>query len=198
MDKQLHACHCCGLIQKASLPTPSHRAHCARCRTPINTGSDRNNSWTAALALAAIMLYPAAMLLPMLRVEQLGHVREDSLLAGVYALITEGYWFIGTIIFLFSVILPPVKLVALWLLSVDTNRVAKHHHARVYRAVEFLGKWSMLDVMVVALLVAFVKLGDLISIHAGQGLIAFAIMVLLSLVAGLAFNPHYLWKEHRT
>jgi paraquat-inducible protein A len=131
----------------------------------------------------------------MLRLEQLGHVREDSLVAGVITMFSEGYWFIGSLIFLFSVVFPPVKLIALGVLSFQSSRTARPHHARVYRAVELLGKWSMLDVMLVALLVAFVKLGDLIDISPGHGVIAFAMMVFLSLLSGLLFNPRQMWSE---
>ncbi len=174
------------------------KASCQRCRSPLAHSSNRSNAWTAALSLAALCLYPAAMMLPMLRVEQLGHAHEDSLIAGVMTMLHGGYWFVGIIVLLFSIILPPLKLIALWHLSRSPSGSGSHHHAGVYRAVELLGKWSMLDVMLVALLVAFVKLGDLVVIHAGNGLIAFTLMVLLSLCAGLFFNPHHLWKEHRT
>ena len=145
--------------------------------------------------MSALILYVPAVFLPMLKLEQLGHVREDSLLTGVVTMFTEGYWFVGTVVLLFSIVLPPVKLLALSVLSVQSGQTARPHHAMVYRAVEALGRWSMLDVMLVALMVAFVKLGDLISISPGNGVIAFGVMVFLSLLAGLAFNPHQMWDD---
>lgn len=140
------------------------------------------------------MLYPAAMLLPMLRIERLGHAHEDTLLSGIGGLWAQGYWFIGTLIFAFSVLLPPLKLAALWLLSGPLVR-RHHHRAALYHWVEFLGRWGMLDVLLVAILVAFVKLGDVVNIHAGSGLFAFAGMVLLSLLASATFNPLLMWQE---
>ncbi len=135
------------------------------------------------------------MLLPLLRIDRLGHTHEDSLLSGVTALWAQGYWFIGVVIFLFSVVLPPLKLAALWLLS-STSVISRHHHrAMVYHLVELLGRWGMLDVMLVAILVAFVKLGDLVNIHAGPGLLAFVVLVLLSLLASFSFNPLLMWEE---
>lgn len=135
------------------------------------------------------------MLLPMLRVEQFGHVREDSLVTGVISLLHEGYWFVGAVVFLFSIVLPPVKLIALWVLS-SNRMVSRHEHrAFVYKTVELVGKWGMLDVMLVAVLVAFVKLGDVVEIHAGSGVVLFSVMVFLSLLAGALFNPRAMWDE---
>ena len=134
------------------------------------------------------------MLLPMLKIERLGLSSQDSLLNGVMTMWAEGYWFIGTVVFLFSVIVPPLKLIALWLLSTQAT-LAGRHRAAVYHLVEFLGRWGMLDVMLVAVLIAFVKLGDLITIQAGSGLAVFAVMVLLSLLASMTFNPLLMWDD---
>ena len=131
----------------------------------------------------------------MLKIEQLGHSSQDSPLSGVIALLTEGYIVIGLIVLLFSVIFPPVKLLGLWYLGLLPSRDdAGTTRGGLYRILEFLGRWSMLDVMLVAILVAFVKLGDLVQIHAGPGIIAFSAMVILSLCSGILFNPHLMWK----
>lgn len=188
-------CHCCGLVQRVVRIPPGAIAVCARCGTALE--HSRAGRWTAALAASALAFYGPAMILPMVRIEQLGHAREDSLLCGVTALWAQGYWLIGTVVFVFSVLLPPLKLVALWLLS-GTRLVSRHRHrALLYRAVEGLGRWGMLDVMLVAILVAFVKLGDLVNIQAGPGLLAFALLVLLSLLASFTFNPWLVWEEER-
>ncbi len=147
------------------------------------------------LALTALVLYPAAMLLPLLRIEKLGHLREDSLMSGVVTLWGQGYWLVGTVVFLFSVLLPPLKLLALLGLSFGRPGRGGRGHALVYRLVEGLGRWGMLDVMLVAILLAMVKLGGLVNIHAGAGLLAFTLLVLTSLLASLVFNPQTLWQE---
>jgi len=171
-----------------------HRAVCCRCKTPLTVKHKTSNQWTASLTFAALLLYPAAVLLPMLRIERLGHSHEDSLLSGLVALFAEGYWLVGTVVLLFSVILPPMKLLALgWLAS--TRFAHTHHRAFVYRWVEYLGRWGMLDVMLMAILLAFVKVGDLVNVQAGYGLLAFTLMVLLSLLASVFFNPHELWWQ---
>jgi len=193
--ERLCSCHCCGLVQTLPPARRGHRAVCRRCRTPLKHADPRRNDWTVALAAAALIFYPPAMLLPMLRLEQLGHVQEDSLLSGVAALWAQGYWWIGSVIFAFSVLLPPLKLIALWLLASRLGLKREHHRALIYRAVEWLGRWGMLDVMLVAVLIAFVKLGDIINIYPGPGLVAFLLLVLLSLLASVVFNPALLWQE---
>jgi paraquat-inducible protein A len=129
----------------------------------------------------------------MLYIERLGHASESSLLGGVISLWSQGHWLISSIVLLFSVLLPPLKLIALALLSWRPVALQHFHKALLYRAVEFLGRWSMLDVMLVAILVAFVKLGDLVNIWPGNGLIAFIALVLCSLLASFAFNPKLMW-----
>lgn len=193
--ENLIACHCCGGIQQ--LPAVSRvqqQAVCYRCKTPLATQQQSDNQQTAALTFAALLLYPAALLLPMLTIERLGHSHADSLLSGLSVLFAEGHWLVGTVVLLFSVVLPPVKLLALWWLSSARFALAQHR-AFVYRGVELLGRWGMLDVMLVAILVAFVKVGDLVNIQAGYGLLAFTLMVLLSLLASLFFNPHQVWQQ---
>ena len=188
------------LLRADSAP-PSRRYRAAglphRCGTDLNHQQPGRNRLTAALALAALALYPPAMMLPMLRLERLGQVSEAGLLEGVSALWRSGHWLIGAVILLFSVVLPPLKLIALWLLSQGRLITRHEHKAGLYRAVELVGRWGMLDVLLVAVLVAFVKLGDLVNIQPGRGLTAFAVMVLLSLLASLAFNPTLMWHGER-
>jgi paraquat-inducible protein A len=148
-----------------------------------------------AAALAALILYLPAVTWPMLRLERLGQVREDNLLGGIMSLMSTGHWFVGGVVLVFSVIVPPVKLLTLLTLGLGGAGFAQRHQAAAYRLVEVVGRWGMLDVMLVAVLVAFVKLGGLAQIQAGPGLTAFALCVLASLIASLCFDPHCLWRE---
>lgn len=191
--KRLIGCPICGLVQTVPELGPHEKAVCERCGHVLNTRS-ASNPWTTPLALSGLILYLPAVLLPMLRIEQLGHLKEDSLFSGVIHLLAEGYWFVGLVVLAFSIVLPPLKLMALIVLS-GTNWVRNHkHRAKLYHAVEYLGRWGMLDVMLVAVLVAWVKLGDLVKIDAGLGVFAFGVMVLISLVAGLTFHPSQMWE----
>jgi len=195
MSTCLAACHCCGLIQQLPELREKEYAVCQRCATTLNHGTDTRHHWSIALALSGLIFYIPAMLLPMMSIERLGHRNEDSLLSGLGALFADGYWFIGMVVLLFSVILPFFKLLLLLILSRQDSIKAPHHRASLYHTVEFLGRWGMLDVMLMAVLVAFVKLGNLVSIHAGAGLIAFTFLVLCSLCASLTFNPHMMWQK---
>jgi len=148
-----------------------------------------------AAALAALVLYVPAISWPMLRIERLGQVREDNLIGGVISLLSAGHWFVGLVVLVFSVVIPPVKLATLLGLGLGGAGFARRHQAAAYRFVEWVGRWGMLDVLLVAVLVAFVKLGGLAQIHAGPGLLAFALCVFMSLIASLCFDPHDLWRD---
>jgi hypothetical protein len=189
------SCRCCGLIQEVPTIPPGHVASCCRCRTTIvPTSGASGNAISAALALAALVLFVPAISLPFLRIEQLGHTSEDSLLTGVVSLISHGQVFVGLVVLIFSVILPPVKLVAL-LVVTRTTALAARHRAATYRLIEHLGRWGMLDVLLVAVLIAFIKLGNLIQFQARPGMVVFGLFVLLSLLASGSFHPHALWEE---
>jgi paraquat-inducible protein B len=200
---QLQSCHCCGAIQwldrLAKEPTADDlEPACVRCGTVLRLhDSEADNSPAAAVALAACVLFLPAITLPFLRIEQFGHVAEKSLLAGVHSMFSGGAWFVGTVVLLFSVILPPTKLVALLTLSYVPQLLGRPRRAVfVYRAVEHLGRWGMLDVLLVAVLVAFVKLGDIVQFAPQPGLFVFGGFVLLSLLASVLFNPYYLWSDY--
>ena len=191
------ACWCCGLVQTVPPLTPEVSAYCPRCETLVAPRSRAHQSTqaTAAFALAALLLYFPAILLPMLRIQKLGHSTEDSIIAGTISLLQDGHLFVGMIVLVFSLIVPPLKLAALLLLSLGGEFAHRKHRASTYHMVELLGRWGMLDVMVVAILVAYVKLGDTVSVSPGPGLIAFAASVVLSLIASMCFPPHTLWSE---
>jgi paraquat-inducible protein A len=148
----------------------------------------------AAFTLAALALFPAAVLLPILEVQRLGHYHQSSILGGIFDLFAHGSYFVGGIILLFSIVLPLTKLIALleltWLCSLDEK-----HRARTYRWMEIAGKWSMMDVMLLALLVMLVKLSGLVEFHFGPAVFAFSLCVAFSLIATLSFDPHAIWES---
>lgn len=193
-SKRLRACHCCGLVQSVGVVPARHEARCARCETRIGVSSHpRSAERTAALTLAALVLYPVAITLPVMKIERLGHGHAASIWEGMVSLLADGYWFVGLTILLFSVVAPVGKLAALLLIC--TRGLGPTHRARTYRLVEWIGRWGMLDVLLVAVLVAAVKLGDLVEVTPGPGVVAFGGVVLLSLIAAAVFDPHVIWEE---
>ncbi len=153
-------------------------------------------SRTAAAATAAFVLFWPAVLLPVLRIEQLGMESESSLLGGTLELFQHGNWFVGTVIFLFSIVFPLTKIVLLLELSLLAI-LHQRHKAFTLRVMEQLGKWSMMDVMLLAFLVMLVKLGDMVQFHFGPAVVAFVLCVAMSMIASLSFDPHTIWENEQ-
>ena len=191
----LRSCPHCGLIQKVPPVSPGRRACCFRCDGGLGTGPRRwiSNSRTAAIATAALVLFPLAVTLPMIRIEKFGHTHESGLIEGVTVLLSRGELVVGLVVLTCSVILPVLKLVAMLVLS-SGRFLRLRHRALTYRLVEWAGRWGMLDVLLVAILVAVLKLGDMVEVSVGPGLLAFTTCVGLSLVAAALFDPHSLWE----
>lgn len=194
MSEQLTSCHCCGMVQSIPALLKGQYPACHRCGTKLHYCHHNQNHISGIFALAALILYLPAISIPLIRIEKLGYLKEDSLLTSVGTLLSEGYWLVGGVVLIFSILLPIVKLISIIALSYYRGW---HHHSKAYayRWIEWVGRWGMLDILLMALLVAYIKLGDLVSIHAGPGLTAFTMMVLLSLLASTLFNPKCLWEE---
>jgi paraquat-inducible protein A len=193
----LRACHCCGLVHQVPRLQESDEARCVRCGSIVDSGR-RSGAQSAARCFAAglggLVLYFPAILLPILEIDKLGHHHAASLLGGTIDLILHGNLLVGVIVLVFSIILPLVKLLALLELSyVGISK--RQHRAWTYRLVEWAGRWSMMDVLLLALLVTLVKLGDLVSFHLGPAVIAFVMCVVMSMIASIMFDPHAIWEE---
>ncbi len=172
------------------------RAICTRCGSGFaRVGSlAESASRTAAAALGAFILYWPAILLPILKIEKLGLVNESSILSGVIELFQHGNYLVGFVVFFFSIVLPLTKIVLLLELSM-LELLHSKHKAFTLRLMEHLGKWSMMDVMLLAFLVMLVKLGDMVEFHFGPAILAFVFCVSMSMIASLSFNPHAIWEE---
>ncbi|MEM8757930.1 MAG: paraquat-inducible protein A [Planctomycetota bacterium] len=192
----LRACATCGLVHTVADVPPKHVATCTRCRSVIRHGSHpAAESRTAALAATALVLYPFALLLPVMTLTRLGHDSVASIWTGMVELLAEGNWFVGLTVLLFSIVAPVAKLSALFALSFGGRLLSTGYRAATYHAVEFIGRWGMVDVLLVAVLVAVVKLGDLVTVTPGPGVVVFGIVVLLNLFASMAFDPHTIWED---
>ena len=194
---EFKACHCCGLIHRLPPLSAGQMATCARCRTIIERPRTKGAALqrTAALAWGAFILYWPAVLLPILRIERLGHHRESSLLVGTIELLQRGNWLVGVVVLLFSIVLPLVKILLMLELSLF-EVLHRRHKALTYRLMEYTGKWSMMDVMLLAFLVMLVKLGSLVEFKLGPAVIAFVLCVALSMCASFCFDPHAIWEDN--
>ena len=189
----LLACHACGLLSKAGA---GHDLACPRCGASVHRRKPDSVARTWAFLIAAMILYIPANLLPIMETGSMFGAQSDTILSGVVFLWTSGSWPLATIVFVASIMVPMLKLVALsWLLITVQRRSTSNplQYARLYRMVEFIGRWSMLDIYVVTLLVALVQLQSLAFVKAGPGAVAFGAVVVLTMFAAMAFDPRLIW-----
>ncbi len=195
---QHKACHCCGQIHRLPELSNSEQATCVRCRSTLSVSDSQplSASRTAAAAVAAFVLFWPAILCPVLRIERLGQQNESSILSGILELIAHGSWFVGGVVLVFSIIFPLTKIILLLELSL-LELMHHRHKAFTLRIMEHAGKWSMMDVMLLAFLVMLVKLGNLVEFHFGPAIIAFVLCVSMSMIASMSFDPHAIWDDNK-
>ena len=192
----LRACSTCGLVHEVPEVPAGRVARCTRCGSIIRHGSHpASESRTAALAAAALLLYIPALMLPVMTITRFGYESEASIWSGTIGLLAERHYAIGLTVLIFSIIAPIGKLVALFVLSFGGRLLSSGPRSWIYHAIEFVGRWGMLDVLLVAVLVAIVKLGDLVRVTPGPGVWAFGLVVLMSMLASISFDPHAIWED---
>jgi paraquat-inducible protein A len=175
------------------MPTPSL---CPRCRTPLSLRKPASLIWTSVLLIAAYALYVPANMLPILVTERLLDTQTDTILTGTVYLWFSGAWPLAVIVFLASIVLPLAKLLVLTflVLSVDLRlRISPLRRVQSYRLLHAIGRWSMLDIFVAAMLAGAVQFQTLASIRPGSGAIAFAGVVILTMLAANTFDPRLIW-----
>ena len=157
-----------------------------------------NLSRAAALALAAAVMLVPANFLPVLSTNSGGQARTDTILSGIIGLWNDGMWAIAAIVFVASILIPLLKLAGLaWLLVAARRRALKSRRGltKLYAALDLIGRWSMLDVFLVAFLAGVLQFGSLATIEPRSGIVAFAAAVVLTVLATDAFDPRLLWAE---
>jgi paraquat-inducible protein A len=189
-------CRSCDLPVAVPPIARGRRATCPRCGSRISERKHNSLHRTAAFSLAALVLYVPANIYPILRMEFYGAYSESTVWDGCVKLFQDGMWFVAVIVFLASILIPLVKLLGLFLL-VTTARSMRWQRERtfLYKFIEVIGPWAMLDVFLLAVLVAVVKLEQLATILPGPGIIAFASVVVLTILASMSFDPRLIWDE---
>ena len=187
-------CHACGLLSRAA--PHGHEMCCARCGEHLHFRKPDSIARTWALLLSAMICYIPANLLPMMNTSSLFGSESDTIMSGVVYFWKSGEWYLALIIFFASITVPLMKMIALVLLLVTTQRRSRwqlNQRTKLYRLVEFVGRWSMLDIYVVAIMVALVQLQALATIVPGPGAIAFGAVVVLTMFAAMEFDPRLMW-----
>lgn len=193
-------CHACGKVNacNAQHATATPPPRCSRCGAPLHRRNPDSITRTWALLIAAALLYIPANLLPVLHTTSLFGDEDDTIMSGVVYFWVSGDWPLAVIVFVASILVPMLKLSVLALLAFTAQRRSRwrpHERAGLYRIVERIGRWSMLDVFVVTLTVALVRFKSLAVITAGWGALAFAAVVVLTMIASMQFDPRLIWDD---
>ena len=188
----LSSCHICSQLSPATSP------ECPRCLSPLHLRKVNSIQRSWALLITAAMLYIPAMVYPVTTVYALGQVQASTLMGSVVHFFESGAWPIAIIIFVASVAVPILKIVGLGylLICVQQKNISNRVQlTKLYRMVEFVGRWSMIDVFVVAILVALVQIGIFINIIPGLGIMAFTGVVVVTMFAAMQFDPRLIWDD---
>ena len=189
----LIGCHVCGLVCR---DTGVEDAHCPRCHSALHRRKKASYSRTWALLVAAFLFYIPANVLPIMRTVSVGDVDDNTILSGVIELWVKGSPDLAIIVFTASIVVPMLKFLALGTLLWSSHRSsgwARRQRAKLYRLVELIGYWSMLDVFVVALLTALVQFGLLSLVEPLPGVVFFGLTVVLTMFASMSFDPRLIW-----
>ena len=192
------ACETCGLVQRVEPLPKGAAAECFRCGGFLGVRRSRVSLHvTAALSLAALVLYVPANIYPILRMTLYGVTSDNTIWDGVVSLMRHDQWVVAVIVFLASLVIPLLKLSGLFFL-VSSTITHKGRRLRwrtgLYKFIDTIGPWAMLDVFLLAILVALVKLGQLATVVPGPGLFAFTGVVVLTMLASAAFDPKLMWE----
>jgi paraquat-inducible protein A len=199
MAESIVACDTCGLVQKMEGLGPGTAAECMRCGSFIAARTSAARlELVAALSLAALILYVPANIFPIMKMYMYGAYSESTVWDGVVLLMNHDQWGVAAIVFMASMVIPLVKLAGLFSLVV-TSRMGWGRRLRsrtqLYKFIDAIGPWAMLDVFLLAVLVALVKLNSMAKVLPGPGLVAFTAMVVLTMLASAAFDPKQIWER---
>ncbi|WP_017737113.1 paraquat-inducible protein A [Pseudomonas sp. CBZ-4] len=171
---------------------------CTRCGALVHARRPNSLTRTWALLITAAILYIPANLLPIMTINSLGQGAPSTIMAGVIELVQHGMFPIAAVVFIASILVPTFKLVGIGLLLFSVQRhqpLSARQRIVMYRFIEFIGRWSMLDIFVIAILVAVVNFGRLASVEANLGAAAFASVVILTMLAAVTFDPRLIWDN---
>jgi paraquat-inducible protein A len=188
-------CDTCGLVSRSA---PGMR--CSRCGFRLRVRKPGSVARTWAFSIAAMVLYIPANIYPVLTVVRLGAGEPSTILGGVRELLDLGMWPLAALVFFASVAVPVLKLIGLGILLISTHTGtgwALHDRTVLYRIVDAIGRWSMIDIFMESILVALVQFGKLASVYPGPGAIAFAAVVILTMLAAHSFDSRLMWDSAR-
>jgi paraquat-inducible protein A len=171
---------------------------CPRCHAHLFQRKPHSLALTAALLLCAAILYVPANLLPVMYTRTIFDEEQDTIMSGVLTLLHSGSWPIAVLVFVASIVVPMLKIIALCVVLFSAWRRSPRYRTQrseLFRMVEFIGRWSMLDVYAISLLVTLVQIRSLAFVSVGWGALAFGAVVVLTLFAARTFDERLLWDS---
>ncbi len=198
LSTSMTGCHTCNQVVRVQPEYHHHTLLCPRCGDRLHPRIHHSLLITWMLVCLAFVFYIPANILPMTRVVGLGQIQEDTIMSGVIYFIQSGSWYIGMVIFIASIFVPMLKLGLLMYLLISVRRKSQwrpRERTRIYRITELIGRWSMVDIYVVTILVALVNLGVLADIDAGPAALYFAAVVIRTIFAAKSFDPRLIWDN---
>ncbi|MEE9395846.1 MAG: paraquat-inducible protein A [Methylococcales bacterium] len=193
----------CGICHKLVKDIPQYRnivQCCPRCGTRLYSRIPNTLSYTWAYLIASAILFIPANLLPIMEVKMLGKGGTDTILSGVVHLADAGMLPLAFIVFTASIIVPLTKILALFVLLTSIHfdwEISSLLRTKIYRAILFIGRWSMLDIFVITLMVALINVGQIAIVVPGPAASAFAAVVILTMLAVMSFDTRILWDREK-
>jgi len=197
-DHGLLGCVCCGLVSARPAHAEGAFLRCSRCGHPLHERKPNSLQKTWAYIVASVVLYVPANALPMMTTTNFFRRTSYTIAGGIGELWSAGTWYLAIIVFIASIVVPIAKIGALALLAWTAQHAPgwrRPERARLYRLVEAVGHWSMLDVYVVVLLGGIVQFGRIANVEPEPGLLAFAAVVVLTMLAARSFDPRLIWQD---
>jgi paraquat-inducible protein A len=190
------ACETCGLIVEIPEPAPRMVAACPRCGNILAQHKPNSVQRTLCFALAALLFYIPANLLPIMSFDYYGAIEHNTIWSGIKSLAEAGSLLVAVVVFFASMVIPLVKLSILFFLTLSVKmKRGRKIRTHLYRLIQLVGSWAMLDVFLVGILVSLVKLGQLATVRPGPAAVPFCLVVVLTLLATESFDPRLLWSS---
>ena len=189
-EQQLCLCHICGYA------CDEDARQCPRCDSPVHRRKPNSLARTWAFLIAGLIFYLPANVLPVMYTTLLGNSSENTIMSGVIEFFEGGSWDIAILIFIASVVVPCLKFMVLGMLLITCRRRSRWamvERAKLYRFIELIGYWSMLDVLVVALVASLVQFRELSTIEPRLGILFFGLVVVMTMFAAMSFDPRLIW-----
>ena len=198
IDLGMASCHTCHEVVRLPKVKGEGSILCPRCGEEVHLRKPNSIQYTWALVIASIILYIPANVLPMMEVETFAGTQADTIISGVLYFLETGSYLIASVIFIASIIVPITKLLILIYLLITVQKkspLRQKQRKKLYVLTEIIGKWSMVDVYVVAIMIALVHFGGMTEIKAGDGATYFLLVVIVTMIAAMQFDPKLIWDS---